>query len=161
VNSECDVPELGLDWILPGRLAALACPDDPVLPQLASLGVKLLISLNEYPPDTDRVRRAGMRHILLPFADGSAPPTGLVEVFVSAVGDALERGEAVAAHCAAGVGRTGTMLACYLVSQGMGARDAIEFVRSRRPGSVENETQEQAVLDWWRRLHGWGTAGWH
>ncbi|HCA46062.1 MAG TPA: protein-tyrosine-phosphatase, partial [Armatimonadetes bacterium] len=51
-------------------------------------------------------------------------------------------------HCMAGLGRTGTMIACYLVSQGMPAEEAIAEVRRARPGSIQTEQQEQAVRRW-------------
>ncbi|MCX7598465.1 MAG: dual specificity protein phosphatase family protein [Armatimonadetes bacterium] len=160
MKSDFDIPELGLDWILPGRLAVLACPDEAGVRRLARMGVKLLISLNEYPPPTLSVRRAGMRHVRVPLADGAAPSLAVVEQLVGVIGDALGRDEAVAVHCDAGIGRAGTVVACYVVSCGYTPQDAIEFVRSRRPGAVENEQQELAVRNWWRRLHGWETTKW-
>ena len=48
-------------------------------------------------------------------------------------------------HCGGGLGRTGTLLACYLVRQGLPAAEAIERVRAVRPGSVETRQQAQAV----------------
>lgn len=54
----------------------------------------------------------------------------------------------VAVHCRAGYGRTGTMLACYLVAvEGYSAADAITETRRRRSWSIETEQQEQAVID--------------
>jgi atypical dual specificity phosphatase len=38
------------------------------------------------------------------------------------------------------------MLACYLVSKGYKATDAIEDVRTKRPGSIETIEQEEVVL---------------
>jgi atypical dual specificity phosphatase len=66
------------------------------------------------------------------------------------------QGKAVAVHCHAGYGRTGTMLSCYLVTQGYPAGDAIAFVRRKRPGSVETDEQERFVAEFeqdWRRRH--------
>ena len=72
----------------------------------------------------------------------------LIEAVSSAEG-----GGAVGIHCAMGCGRTGTMLACYLVSQeGYSADDAIEETRRRRKGSIENKRQEQAVRDYEKQL---------
>jgi len=47
---------------------------------------------------------------------------------------------------AAGMGRAGTVLACYLVKyQKYSAKDAIEKVRTKRPGSIQSEVQELAI----------------
>ena len=49
------------------------------------------------------------------------------------------------------LGRTGTVLAAYFVTQGMTARAAIERVRQLRPNSVETDEQEEAVAEFARR----------
>ena len=55
--------------------------------------------------------------------------------------------QAVAVHCFHGRGRTGTILACYLVkSRGMKAKDAITYVRRKRPLSVETKEQVETVF---------------
>ena len=70
-------------------------------------------------------------------------------------------------HCTAGMGRTGTIAACYLVAFGfnspkhnlesptMEATDAISALRALRPGSVETAEQEALVAKWasviWKR----------
>lgn len=148
-----DDPELGLDWILPEELAALPCPDTDQLPRLADLGIKLLVSLNARPPSTAAVEAAGMLHLKLPFANGTAPDVDLIEQFVVAVEASLKRGEPVAVHCDAGLGRTGTMIAAYLVSTGKTAHEAMDDVRDRHRGSIETSLQERAVINWWDKLH--------
>lgn len=60
--------------------------------------------------------------------------------------------QAVGVHCALGFGRTGTMLACYLVKeQGLAAGDAIAEIRRLRPGSIETYEQEKAVFQFYQR----------
>jgi atypical dual specificity phosphatase len=49
-------------------------------------------------------------------------------------------------HCGAGLGRTGTVVAAWLVRRGRSAREAIAEVRRVRPGSVETREQEEAVV---------------
>lgn len=59
-------------------------------------------------------------------------------------------------HCAAGIGRTGTMLACCLVSEGITANDAIDRIRLMRPGSIETLEQEDRIREFqhvWARLN--------
>lgn len=60
---------------------------------------------------------------------------------------ALKEGK-VAIHCHAGLGRTGVLIACYLVySDRIGAEEAIHKVRSNRPKAVQTRGQIQCVID--------------
>jgi atypical dual specificity phosphatase len=56
---------------------------------------------------------------------------------VAAIEAALAGGRRVAVHCGAGLGRTGTLVACYLTRRGVRPDDAIARLRALRPGSVE------------------------
>jgi atypical dual specificity phosphatase len=57
----------------------------------------------------------------------------------------------VAVHCGAGLGRTGVILACWFVSKNLSVKNAIARVRRLRPGSIETESQEEAVAEFARR----------
>ena len=66
--------------------------------------------------------------------------------------------QGVCVHCMAGVGRTGTMLAVYLVkSRGLSAQQAIQEVRRQRPGSIETQSQEEAVFIYTEYIKGAAT----
>lgn len=55
----------------------------------------------------------------------------------------LDKGEVLAVHCKAGIGRTGTILAAWLIREGgMSAATAIERLRRINPAYVQTETQE-------------------
>lgn len=77
---------------------------------------------------------AGFQHHDLEFADCSTPPDKVVDKFLRI----CEEAEGVAAvHCLAGLGRTGTLIALYLMKhEGFSARQAIAWLRICRPGSV-------------------------
>lgn len=61
------------------------------------------------------------------------------------MGQAIAAGRVVAVHCGGGLGRTGTLLACYLARRGLNPADAIAQVRRVRPVSVETRVQVAAV----------------
>ncbi len=51
-----------------------------------------------------------------------------------------------AVNCAAGLGRAGTILACYFIKyKNFSAKEAIEKIRKERPGSIQSDVQELAI----------------
>ncbi len=68
--------------------------------------------------------------------------------------EAISAGRPVGVSCGAGLGRTGTILACYLVSQGFDPSTTINEVRAKRPGSIETKEQEQTIITYAHSLGG-------
>jgi atypical dual specificity phosphatase len=138
----------GFSWIEKPRLAAMGYPESPEeLAWLRKQGVELLISLTEDPLRRDWVEDAGLLVFHVPVIDMEAPTQEQLDRSISAIRRANARGMGVAVHCGAGLGRTGVVLACYLVATGMTAQDAIRRVRRLRPGSIETDEQADAVVE--------------
>jgi hypothetical protein len=93
-----------------------------------------VVQLNEEAYDARAFEDAGIKHRALAFDDCTEPPGPLVAAFLAIVGAAEG---AVAVHCKAGLGRTGTLIAvCVMRSHGFTARTAMGWLRVMRPGSV-------------------------
>ncbi len=121
------------------------------------LGVNTVVVLTEPQEHLVHARRdllaayraAGMEAIHLPVQDFHVPKD--VRAFNTAldnVENALREGQNVAVHCLAGLGRTGTFLACLAKNiLNLEGRAAIDWVRSYVPGALENPAQETFVVD--------------
>jgi atypical dual specificity phosphatase len=135
------------DWVLPERLAACVNPSvsKSAATELLTRRVGLLVNLHERPDPPELLAQLNAQTLHLPVPDSLAPTQDQLERGVAAIDAALRDGVRVAVHCAAGLGRSGTLIAAYLVSQGATPDEAIAQVRAARPGSVENEDQEVAV----------------
>ena len=120
-------------------------PGPAGLRELKNQGIDTVISLTIGVPDERVIKELGLKRHHFPLADMSAPDVGFIERFVGVLQHELDQGRKVAVHCGAGLGRTGTLLACYFVNEGLSANKAIEFVRKARPGSVESRDQEHAI----------------
>jgi atypical dual specificity phosphatase len=141
------------NWLYQDRLLACAYPwGTDGLADLAAQGVDVVVNLHERGHDPARLSRLGLTEVHLPVADGTAPSAEQLTHGVRAIDRALREEKRVAVHCAAGLGRTGTLLACYLVSTGLDATAAIARVREARPGSVETADQQAAIEAFARRM---------
>lgn len=142
----------GFSWIERPHLAAMAQPHSlDEFQWLREQGIQLIISLTEDPPRRSWINEAGLFLMHLPITDMQPPTQQQIDACLTAVEKANANDLGVGLHCTAGLGRTGTMLACWFVAQGMPARDAITRVRRLRPGSIETDEQSDAVMEYARR----------
>ena len=109
-------------------------------------GFEAIVSLTEFPLNKVLIEEFGFSVKHIPVRDFEAPTLEQIEVFIAFAVKARAEGKKLVVHCDAGIGRTGTVLACYLVSKGYNAAKAIEEVRVKRPGSVETIEQEELVM---------------
>jgi atypical dual specificity phosphatase len=136
----------GFLWLKKGRLAGTPRPGvffDPEydLKALQRVGVTVLVSLTQTPVDTDMLGPYGIRNIRSPVPDMGAPSIEQASQLCSQIDAMLANDDVVAVHCRAGLGRTGTVLAAYLIWEGTSALDALESVRRVEPRWVQSEEQ--------------------
>jgi len=139
-------------WVEEGKIAGMACPAH--LKQIEWLdqnNVGLIISLTEKPlGGRFNLDDISIKVEHLPIPDFQIPTKELIDTFIARADETIQKGKAVVVHCAAGIGRTGTVLASWLAAkQGLYDGDAaIAKIRELRPHSVETPAQEQFVRDY-------------
>lgn len=97
------------------------------------------------------VNDAGLEDYNEPVRDFTAPTQEQIDKIIKYIDSHLERGVPVGVSCNAGIGRTGVILACYLVHKGFTAKDAIELLRKKRDRIPEVQEQADAIKDYWLR----------
>jgi len=146
-------------WVIPDALAGMPMPCihperrlnmggaltayDDELPVLYAAEVRAVVCLLNIPSDAVVYESAGFAFKCLPIPDGGAPTIEQAHGFIEFVGLQLANHHPVAVHCEAGLGRTGTMLATYLISQGDSAELAIRRVRAVENSAIETTRQIQ------------------
>lgn len=155
--------DLDLWWAVPGVLAGMPMPRihperrenfggslnayHDALPLLAEAGIGAVVSLLNIPSDERVYQRAGFAYHLLPIPDGAAPSVDQFLDFLNFMREQRAANRVVAVHCAAGLGRTGTMLAAYLIAKGTPVDEAVAQIRKARPGAIETPAQMRFLRD--------------
>ncbi|MBM3904947.1 MAG: protein tyrosine phosphatase [Thaumarchaeota archaeon] len=132
-------------WLLDGKLAGSGMPTTiEEINWIQKQGVKSIVTMTEY--GLPQAWIDGVQYLHVPTEDLTAPDIDKIDSTVDYIAERIKNDEPVMVHCAAGIGRTGTILASYLIKyQKMSAQKAIELVRKERPGSIQSTSQEIAV----------------
>ncbi|MBW7472854.1 ATP-binding cassette domain-containing protein [Marinobacter sp. M216] len=136
----------GFLWLKKGQLAGTPRPGivqdlEYDLKALKRVGITTLITLTETQPDTEALAEYGIENIWSPFQDMAAPSITQAAGLCKMIQKLCDEGGVVAVHCRAGLGRTGTILACCLIWEGKAALDSLETVRRIEPRWVQSEAQ--------------------
>ncbi len=151
-------------WVAPGRLLAGPYPgsrNDSVaqerIPRFLAAGIKIFLDLTEegeMPPYTfwqDEM----VEHSRMSIPDFSIPTPERMAQILDVIDRAIGTRRPVYIHCLGGLGRTGTVVGCYMVRHGMSGTDALKTIRLLRKGtpyadshSPETDAQRQMVLGW-------------
>jgi protein tyrosine/serine phosphatase len=160
-------------WVIPGRLLAGEYPgaEDANkarlrLRWLLDQGITLWIDLTEegeygLEPYSSlllaEAKELGQpaAYIRLGIPDLGIPDKAGMKQILDVLDAAMKAGQSVYLHCYGGIGRTGTVVGCYLARHGIPGSEAIEQIarwRKDTPGgwkpSPETEEQLSLVLDW-------------
>ncbi|CAE6411804.1 unnamed protein product [Rhizoctonia solani] len=130
----------------------LPTPFMNVLEYFSERNVKLVVRLNNELYDKDVFEERGIEHLDLYFDDGTNPADDITRTFIAKSDAIIEAGGAVAVHCKAGLGRTGTLIGAYLIYKyGFTASEAIGFMRIQFMYMKQLEWAKWAAIDEIRR----------
>lgn len=140
-------------WVIDEKFAGSGIPmSRPEFDWLREQDISAVITMTEdaLPKEwTDTIE--GYLHV--PTQDLTAPSMDGIDRAVAFAHKTITSEKRVMVHCAAGLGRAGTILACYHIRhKGLSAVEAIEKIRSMRPGSIQSASQENVIKMYERRV---------
>jgi len=154
-------------WLLPGLVLAGEHPGaDPTQPwlgrvaDLQAVGVREWLNLTqalEPLPDYAAALPAGSMAHRVPIADFGLPDVDTMRRILQLVDAAVQNERPIYLHCHGGIGRTGTVVGCWLRERGLTGEQALALLarkwqvmakRHRAPHTPETEAQREFIRHW-------------
>jgi len=132
------------NWLIMNKIAGSARPNSvEELLWLKNHNIKAIATVMLFPLDRQLVHDLGFEYLFLQIP---RVPTPLqIKVFINFVDLMLAQDKPVLIHCRNGLGRTGTMIALYLVGKGYTAEAAILRVKKFSPMAIEHYEQYNSI----------------
>ena len=139
--------KLNFSWLIENEVAGHSEPtDSDDLKWLSDEGIRALVRMSTGPKVLPRqVKALGMEDLYEPVKDFTAPSQDQLNRIIEFMLESVWNGKPVGVSCGAGIGRTGTILACYLAKRMRSAKGLVIEVRRNRPGAVETAEQLKAI----------------
>lgn len=159
-----DAPPVPLSqayWVVPGRFMAGPYPGESgggvtaevSVGQLLGVGITVFIDLTKpgEAPEYARYLGGRARHTRIGVVDFDVPDHDQMVRILDEIDRAVRAGGVVYLHCYAGLGRTGTVVGCYLVRHGLTGQQALKAIRHLRketsfPRAASPQTDQQAAM---------------
>ncbi len=135
-------------WVIDDKLAGSGKPTTrEEFEWILSQGVTSIVTMTEDALPSEWITAYDTKYLHVPTPDLTAPKYERLNNATDFIEEQIKAGNQVMVHCAAGMGRAGTVLACYLIKYaGYTAVDAIREIRNKRPGSIQSTVQEDAIV---------------
>ena len=134
-------------WVTEGKLAGSGLPvTQDEFKWVLDKGIKSIVTVREVPLPSRWIDGTNIDYLHLMVEDYGVPNMEVLDEAVDYIDNKIQSGKPVLVHCAAGKGRTGALLAAYMIKkENLTADQALEKIRLMRPGSVQSITQETAL----------------
>lgn len=117
---------------------------DDDLKYLVDRGIRSVVCLLNIPSDETIYKKNNIEFLCSPIKDYMPPSFEQMKVIWSFINNSPKL---LAVHCEGGIGRTGTILAAYLIMNGMSFDNAVTLIRSKEPSAIESLEQMKFLKD--------------